>query len=71
MDTRNGHPVNCPIGGFTQIRHGGAARSMGTRVQETIGTRPKYNVRLPELDKVRPDGTTLQAIMGLVYMNAQ
>ena len=71
LDPAGEHSIHCLTGGATNKRHNAIARALGLFLKQTTDVTPEFEQRLPQLDYVKQDGTTKQAIMDVVHEHPQ
>ena len=65
-DSKGNHAAGCAPGGGRSKKHTALARAVGGLGRRWYQTEPKYEQRIPELDRQLPDGRLLTAKMDVV-----
>jgi len=65
-DSRGNHAAACAPGGGRLRKHGGLARAVGGLGRRWYVVEPLYEQRIPELDKMLPNGELLTARLDVV-----
>lgn len=66
VDPQGEHAAACAFGGGRSKKHTALAKAVAGLARRWYGVEPGLEQRMPELDRVRPDGSTQTAIMDVI-----